>query len=966
MSMSNTILGNIVKNAKMRWDGMSEEESEQFVDALQSAEQVDNEVTYGSEKNAINEIAKITGLNDEQVKTIYNDIETKDHLSNEISKIIQDKIDGANKNEHILRILSNIHDEWVRNNGKKFQARNKDFQFVDLRLLPYSEVESDLIFLQPILEGCGIHVNNAELEEYFKKVQKEYMEKEGIIIDGTFSHEALVKKIKQGSNFYEPIKSLKTKKGIDNGQEYEIDELLEDDSVAENVTEQIENHIGYGCTRTDLHTHLNAILPSNELLELANECNLDVSKINSSIRMTRNGTFSEMLKIDRDRNNLIIKEIIKDGYINRLLQKIAESYKKHGIKYTEITAGEDVLKEIIKQNVDIDKIEQETGVKLRFLLLMHRSNAGKENRDKFISDEIQELIQNAKYIKGVDLCGNEDDGHELKNQTLFLEKLADYTDINPNFTIRLHSGETKKDPTGLYDALNSIKERCDLLGYTYPKIRIGHAIHGINPKSIDLMKEMGATVELNLASNLRLLNLNLDQLLEDEDLKQTIILCEKSKIPIFLGTDGYGIYGTVPEEQIELAKKAGIDINQVVENENKYLAETRKNEKIIKKGRKKLSKKSPEKAKIKRRLKAIGVDDVSEKEGSFKKLVNGKLPIIVAGSSLKTRDKINIEEYRNLAITFQTLVDVIDSNKAFFVTGGTNCGPEMLLHDAINKRNLKSNVPIICLGAIPSCIGNDDNKSDRNDFKKIKSGTITHGIVVDASKSWSQFPAKLLEIANGKYTNKNGIGIFIGGGNVVSDEIKLALTGDYTGHITPIQSWLFNSSESSASSQAITSSEYKNCEFMHQFSNVEDLIKSIYKYSKETNTDIFNKDFDINKIGEYIQEAKRKVDFDYKIIRKSILSEGKIKEGLLKYLESNADEAKNLDEVNECVKQMVPNDSIKEVEWYLSSYLKGKAMAETRAEEIPLIETSDLSISDVNNGKVKIPNHEIDSARSEI
>ena len=41
-------------------------------------------------------------------------------------------------------------------------------------------------------------------------------------------------------------------------------------------------------------------------------------------------------------------------------------------------------------------------------------------------------------------------------------------------------------------------------------------------------------------------------------------------------------------------------------------------------------------------------------------------------------------------------------------------------------------------------------------------------------------------------------------------------------------------------------------------------------------------------------------------------------------------------------------------------------MAETRAEEIPLIETSDLSISDVNNGKVKIPNHEIDSARSEI
>ena len=46
------------------------------------------------------------------------------------------------------------------------------------------------------------------------------------------------------------------------------------------------------------------------------------------------------------------------------------------------------------------------------------------------------FILNKPYkhiIRGVDLCGNEDDGHELKNQTLFLEKLADYTDINPNF-----------------------------------------------------------------------------------------------------------------------------------------------------------------------------------------------------------------------------------------------------------------------------------------------------------------------------------------------------------------------------------------------------------------------------------------------------------------------------------------------------------------------------------------------------
>ena len=39
-------------------------------------------------------------------------------------------------------------------------ARPKDYQFVDLRLLSYEEVESDLIFLKPILEGCNIEMDN--------------------------------------------------------------------------------------------------------------------------------------------------------------------------------------------------------------------------------------------------------------------------------------------------------------------------------------------------------------------------------------------------------------------------------------------------------------------------------------------------------------------------------------------------------------------------------------------------------------------------------------------------------------------------------------------------------------------------------------------------------------------------------------------------------------------------------------
>ena len=73
----------------------------------------------------------------------------------------------------------------------------------------------------------------------------------------------------------------------------------------------------------------------------------------------------------------------------------------------------------------------------------------------------------------------------------------------------------------------------------------------------------------------------------------------------------------------------------------------------------------------------------------------------------------------------------------------------------------------------------------RFDFKKIQENTITHGLVVDAFKTWGQFPLKLLQIANNKLISikENGIGIFVGGGGVVRDEIKLAIDGDRTEEI---------------------------------------------------------------------------------------------------------------------------------------------------------------------------------------
>lgn len=674
----------------------------------------------------------------------------------------------------IIDILSVIHDEWVKNNANKFMARPKDYQFVDLRLLSYEEVESDLIFLKPILEGCNIEIDNNSLKEKFLEIQKQYIQEQGI-----FSHSDLVQRLMEGSDFYTPLSELKTNKGKSDGEEHEINTLLQEKDIAENMASQIEEQICY--QRTDLHTHLNAILPEKKLIELAENCNIDISEIKHPLDMTENGIFSEMLEVYRERNDIIIKKIIQNGYGTEFLRKIALDYKEHGISYTEITANSEILKEIVDGNIDIDEIEKETGVKLRFLLQIHRHDNGEKNKKEFTTDTIQSLIANSKFIKGIDICGQESDGFELKNQELFLECLADYADLNQDFIIRIHSGETEKDTNGIKEALEIIKSHCDSLGEKYPQIRIGHAIHGINEESIKLMKELGASIELNLASNLRLINLNQSQLLKDANLVKTIQLCEKYDIPIYLGTDGYGLYSSTPEKQMELAKETEIDLLKIIQNEEKYLEDEKLRENNDKTKRTKITKKAPEKKKIKKRLEKLNISEISDKKDIFK----DKIPIIIAGGSLKTRGNIDFEEYKEIAIAFQTLVDIVDPRKVFFVTGGTNCGPERFLHEAVNRKNktLESNKSkyIQCLGAIPSCVGKDDENA-RFDFKKIQENTITHGLVVDAFKSWGQFPLKLLQIANNKLISikENGIGIFVGGGGVVRDEIKLAIDGDRT------------------------------------------------------------------------------------------------------------------------------------------------------------------------------------------
>ena len=117
----------------------------------------------------------------------------------------------------------------VNDNGER---RNKERQFVKLELLDWGEVQSDLLFLKPILEAAGIELNEKELRNRFEVIQQEFL-----IDNGITSHEKLVEFLSKGSKSYPALKGIETKFGGN------IEQLLKDPSIVEEMAGQIESRV---------------------------------------------------------------------------------------------------------------------------------------------------------------------------------------------------------------------------------------------------------------------------------------------------------------------------------------------------------------------------------------------------------------------------------------------------------------------------------------------------------------------------------------------------------------------------------------------------------------------------------------------------------------------------------------------------------------------------------------------------
>ena len=529
--------------------------------------------------------------------------------------------------------------------------------------------------------------------------------------------------------------------------------------------------------KTDLHAHLSAILSGEALIEIGSENNISYPvSLAKSIGLNVDGLFPDkfgFLKLNdilgADPNNI---NILKDSleicpYTNEtfnrmeeiykarepftknkdilepILWKIAEKYVENGIEYAELSSTEvirdvEFLSKMHEILPDIEAFWASRGkkVNIRFLAAIARDAINEKKEDEL---DIVKTVAKSPYIVGCDFLG-----HESNPASAITKQISEMTrwaaTNDPDFTIRVHAGET--------DIFNNVEVSLKTIQEAYmaelkvnpnaklPPIRIGHAVYKVNTEEVDrLAQELDAVFECNATSNYGLNNIS--------DYNSPLWKNLKKGIPTVIGTDGFGLYGTSPKNEVDIAKGRKIkDFSLVTETEEKVIVRSSKRCEEKKKDFKKAmedqletlhrrdlsslfkpnyrngvpqydgTKKEDIDNRNKENRKALiqFLTDVFRISGSnivtrenyaeFAQKVKGKKPVLIINNALRTNSEELLkttgqahEDFLYGVPEAKEIIDFLiensDPEKTFFVTGGIKCGAEKYLMERLKESQKK-------------------------------------------------------------------------------------------------------------------------------------------------------------------------------------------------------------------------------------------------------------------------------------
>lgn len=438
-------------------------------------------------------------------------------------------------------------------------------------------------------------------------------------------------------------------------------------------------------------------------------------------------------------NQMILDHKAGSKYCNNNLRQdkllwVAREYQKQGIKYVEITdtelakIGEPAIKYLEEIHEIMPKIEEETGVKIRFLAGIRRIPLtiikDQKTSESYLRDNLNTIKAVAKspYVVGSDFIGEEiNDITDLKP---VIQELVNYVvNEDENFTIRIHAGENDSLRENVSKSIETVIDATPK-GKKIPQVRIGHGLYTPDLDSeegkelINNLKKSGAILEFQLTSNVRLNNLNA---LDNHPLKKYI----ESGVKCVQGTDGVGLYGSdTIEEQLALFnlldlnnddfEKMRIVEDEVIRNGEEYFKSKQikfeeflngrtLREAILDQENRNIEESN--KNKVSLRLKSNLESEIVLKE-KIKRLPENKVPIVIAGGSFnsKGRNTVLTEEGKEI---LRNLIQKVNSDKAYFVIGHKMQGYEKAIVDISKELNKKFEIDAI----IPKLVSENEKDS---------------------------------------------------------------------------------------------------------------------------------------------------------------------------------------------------------------------------------------------------------------
>ena len=434
---------------------------------------------------------------------------------------------------------------------------------------------------------------------------------------------------------------------------------------------------------------------------------------------------------EKDIKEIVIKMLQDNNsespYKNNVIRQdkllwIAREYQKQGIKYVEITdtdlvkLGMPAIKLLEEIHEILPKIEEETGVKIRFLAGIRRIVLtiikDQTTSDKYLRENICVLKAVAKdpYVVGSDFIGEEINVIEDLKPAI-KQIVQDIAYYDKGFTVRIHAGENDSLKDNVEKSIKCVEQSLRP-EQEMPRIRIGHGLYSKDPNTeegkalMDKMKQTNTIIEFQLTSNIRLNNLST---LENHPIKRFL----KNGVKCVQGTDGNGFYGTNTfDEQLALRNLLGVtdsEFKQMREVEDNLIQENdiyfkEKSERFKKflNGRSIreaiLEQEDKELEKIKDEEGDLRITSTVESEKvlkyKIKELPSNKIPVIIAGGSFNKKGRTtNINEKGKKII--ENLIKQLDTQKVYFVIGHKLEGYEKAIVDASKKYQKKFEIDAI-------------------------------------------------------------------------------------------------------------------------------------------------------------------------------------------------------------------------------------------------------------------------------